>query len=145
MRLTAHTDYALRMIMHLAVCKDDLVTIADVSEKYDLSKNHLMKVANQLSRLGYVTAVRGRNGGLRLARPADRISVGAMVRDLEGHTVLVECFAAETNQCLITPACKLKSILHQSVEAFYSVLDEYSVADLVQKNLLLHELIKGAA
>lgn len=145
MRLTVHTDYALRMLMHLAVNEGRLVTIAEVAERYDVSKNHLMKVAQALTHLGAVASVRGRNGGLSLARAPQDITVGEIVRALECDSALVECFPNGAGECLITPSCKLKGVLARAQEAFFAVLDEYSVHDLVKRNPMLRDLLSGEA
>jgi len=111
MRLTVQTDYALRMLMHLAVHDGRLSTISEIAIRYGISKNHLMKVAQSLSAWGFASSVRGRAGGLRLARPPSEISVGAVARLLEAGSALVECFTGGAGACFITPACKLKGIL----------------------------------
>ena len=145
MRLTVHTDYALRMLMHLAVNEGRLVTIAEVAERYDVSKNHLMKVAQALTHLGAVASVRGRNGGLALARAPQEIAIGEIVRPLERESALVECFPSGAGECLITPSCKLKGVLARAQEAFFAVLDEYSIHDLVKRNPVLRDLLAGEA
>ncbi len=141
MRLTVHSDYALRMLMHLAVNNDRLTTIAEIAERFDVSKNHLMKVAQSLAQMGVVESVRGRGGGLALARQADAISLGAVVRRLERNSALVECFPGGGGACLITPSCKLKGVLAEAQEAFFAVLDKYSVHDLVKRNPALRALL----
>ncbi len=145
MRLTVQTDYALRMLMHLACRADALVTIHEIAERYAISKNHLMKVAHGLGRAGFIETVRGRSGGLRLARPAEEIPVGAVARRTERASVLVECFPGGNGGCLITPHCRLKSVLEEAQEAFFRVLDRYSVHDLVKRNPALLDLLVGDA
>ncbi len=134
MRLTLQTDYALRLLMHLAIREDQLTTIGQTAEKYAISKNHLMKVANILGRLGYIDTVRGRAGGLKLARVPEKISLGSVVRTLEEETALVDCFPGGTRPCLISPSCRLKGVLAESLNAFYKVLDHYTLNDLVSSN-----------
>ena len=145
MRLSQKTDYALRMMMHLAVMDGELVTIGDVAETFRISKNHLMKVAQALAHAGLVETVRGRSGGLRLARPADRIQVGAIVRRLEQQIALVDCFPGGNGTCRITPACQLKPALFRAREAFFAVLDEYTIHDLVSGNAGLKDILVGEA
>lgn len=145
MRLTLQTDYALRMMMHLAVMDGELVTIGDVAETFRISKNHLMKVAQALAHAGLVETVRGRSGGLRLARPADRIQVGAIVRRLEQQIALVDCFPGGNGTCRIAPACQLKPALFRAREAFFAVLDEYTIHDLVSGNAGLKDILVGEA
>ena len=145
MRLTLQTDYALRMLMHLACRADALVTIHEVAERYGISKNHLMKVAHGLGRAGFIETLRGRSGGLRLAKPAEDIPVGAVARHFEQGSALVECFPGGNGGCLITPHCKLKSVLAEAQEAFFTVLDRYTVHDLVKRNPKLLDLLAGDA
>lgn len=141
MRLNVQSDYALRLLMDLAVNRDRLMTIADVAERFGISKNHLMKVANTLGRNGAIETVRGRAGGLRLGRPASEITVGEVVCCMEGDFAIVECFQGGKGQCLITPACRLKGVLHEAMEAFLAVLDRYTIEDLVKRNPALKALL----
>ncbi|MDT3669774.1 MAG: Rrf2 family transcriptional regulator [Aromatoleum sp.] len=138
MHITQHTDYALRVLIYLAANTDRLVTIAEVSQRFDISRSHLMKVANQLVREGFVEGLRGKGGGLRLARPAEQIAIGAVVRRMERGMELVECFGHDSN-CLLTSNCKLKGVLATALEAFLQSLDRASLADVIeapQKKLL---------
>jgi Rrf2 family nitric oxide-sensitive transcriptional repressor len=145
MRLNLQSDYALRLLMQLAVNPDRLVTIAEVSDRFRISRNHLMKVAHLLGREGFVQTVRGRSGGLRLARPSEEISVGEVVRRMEADFAIVECFPGGGGGCLITPGCRLKGVLREALEAFLSVLDRSTLADLTRKNALLQDLLREAA
>lgn len=145
MRLNVQTDYALRLLMHLAVNPDALVTIAEAADRYGISRNHLMKVAHILGREEFIETVRGRSGGLRLARPAREICVGDVVRCIEGDFALVECFQDGKEECLITPACKLKGVLHQAMAAFLTVLDQYTIHHLVTRNPDLKILLGSEA
>lgn len=133
MRLTTYSDYALRLLMFCALNPDRTVTIAEVAKAYNVSKNHLMKIAHELSQMGYLTATRGRNGGLCLARPAREITVGDVVRMTEAHSFLVECCDPISNTCIISPACSLKRVLLGALEDFYKRLDKSTIADLVQQ------------
>ena len=131
MRLTVQTDFALRTLMLLAV-SDTHQTIDAVARHYAISKNHLMKVAQRLVAEGYVESLRGRGGGLMLARSPDELNVGEIVRRFEDVGSFVECFDPATNRCRATPACGLKHILAGGVAAFLAHLDQFSVADLVR-------------
>jgi Rrf2 family nitric oxide-sensitive transcriptional repressor len=131
MRLTRHTDYALRLLMLLAIEPDDIHTIEETARRYRVSGNHLRKVAQTLIQGGFVDAARGRGGGLRLGRPAEKINLGAVVRATEDSLDLVECFNRENNACVVTPACGLRGPLQQALQAFLGVLDGYSLADLI--------------
>jgi len=130
MRLTNFSDYALRLMMYAAVRKDELVTIEETAALYGLSRAHLMKVANQLTRAGFLKATRGRNGGLSLAKKPEKIRLGDVVRSTEPDFALVECFASG-NQCLITRRCKLRGVLSEAMGAFLRTLDRYTLADLL--------------
>jgi Rrf2 family transcriptional regulator, nitric oxide-sensitive transcriptional repressor len=129
MRLTAYTDYTLRTLMYLAVEPGRDATIAEIALAYRISEAHLMKVTHQLGVSGEVETRRGRNGGIRLARPAASVNLGAVVRRTEADLDLVPCF--ETDQaCAIGGICTLKSVLAEALEAFLAVLDRYTLADL---------------
>ena len=130
MRLSVQTDYALRTLMFLAV-EEGHHSIGEIARSYGISKNHLMKVAQRLTAEGFVTSVRGRSGGLKLARPAKAINVGAIVRILEDTGTFVECFDSATNTCVATPVCGLRHSLAGALEAFVRHLDQFTVADLV--------------
>ena len=140
MRLTVQTDFALRTLMFLSVSEGHQ-TIEVVARHYGISKNHLMKVAQRLVAEGYVESVRGRGGGLALARPPETLNLGTIVRKFEDVGTFVECFDPVTNQCVATPACGLKHILAGGVAAFMAHLDQYSVADLVADRQLFAEAL----
>jgi Rrf2 family nitric oxide-sensitive transcriptional repressor len=141
LRLTAYTDYALRMLMFLALKEDGLATIAEIAARYGISKNHLMKVAHQLGVAGYVATARGRSGGLRLARAAGMIGLGDIVRLTEPDMAVVSCFDPKDTPCAIRRCCLLRGALDQAMQAFVAVLDEYSLSDLVQPRAKLQDLL----
>ena len=141
MRLTVYTDYALRMLMYLALRKDQLATIAEIAESYDISRNHLMKVAHQLGVAGFVETVRGRGGGLRLAKPVASIGLGDVVRDTEPDMAIVSCFEPVDAPCAIQPCCVLKRALAKARDAFLDVLDGYTLGDLVEPRTRLASLL----
>lgn len=144
MRLTRFSDYSLRVLIYLAVHPDRLATIDEISSVYGISRAHLMKIAQELGRAGFLETLRGRGGGLRLARELDSIRVGDVVRFTEGKLDLVECFDAETSVCRIEPACRLHGVLEEALEAFLATLDEYSLADLVsRRRSALVELLRS--
>lgn len=140
MRLTVFTDYALRVLMYLALDPGRRVTIRDVAEDYGVSRNHLMKVVNKLTRAEFVESSRGVNGGLLLAHAPEDIVVGDVVRHTEDDFALVECFR-DDNACVITPSCHLKQVLYEARESFFGVLDSYTIADLVQDHRGLTRLL----
>jgi Rrf2 family nitric oxide-sensitive transcriptional repressor len=129
MRLTRYTDYALRTLIYLALHEPEMSSIGGIARAYGISESHLTKVVHQLGRLGLVRTLRGRGGGLRLGRPAAEIVVGAVVRETEEDLALVECFAG--GACTITAPCRLRGVLGEALAAFLSVLDRYTLADLV--------------
>jgi len=133
MRLTSYSDYSLRVLMYLAVRADAVATIEEISRAYGISKVHLMKVVHELGRAGLVETTRGRGGGLRLARRPDEIVVGDVVRRTEDKMDLVECFDPDTSQCRIEPACRLRGVLGEALDAFLTTLDRYTLADLVAR------------
>jgi len=141
MRLNTQTDYALRLLMHLAVQPDELYSIATIAEKFNISRNHLIKIAQALNSLGIVETIRGRSGGVKLAKPANKIGIGMVVRNMENDLALVECFKGRNGSCQIQPACRLKSVLSEALDAFLSHLDQYSVGDLVSSNNKLAKLL----
>lgn len=132
MQLTRYSDYSFRVLIYLALAPERLATIDEIAERYGISKAHLTKVVHRLGRLGFVETVRGRRGGLRLARPASAIRVGAVLRATEGDLALVECFGPPGG-CAIEPACGLRGALHEALAAFLAVLDGYTLADLVAR------------
>ncbi|WP_448188845.1 Rrf2 family transcriptional regulator [Azospirillum sp. sgz301742] len=129
MQITRYTDYGIRVLTYCALKRDALATTQEIADRHGISGNHLVKVVQELSRLGYVDAVRGKGGGLRLARAPDAINLGELVRHLEDME-LVECFASG-NACRVTPACRLKGILGEALAAFIGVLSRYTLADVV--------------
>lgn len=141
MKLTLLSDYSLRMLMHLSVNTEALVTINQIAERYQISKNHLMKVAHQLSRLGYVETIRGRSGGLRLAKSADKILLGEVIEKMEQGSILVECFPGGKDSCFISGSCRLKMILKDAQNAFFSHLNNFTLDDLTGQNSELKQLL----
>ena len=140
MKLSRHSDYALRVMIQLVSSDDDLVSIRHIAQTYGISHNHLMKIAQSLGRAGFVETVRGRHGGLRLARPAEEISLGALIRHTEGEESLVDCTA-----CLIAPACGLPGVLTEAMEAFLKVLDGYRLSDITSRGRTLRALFDTSA
>lgn len=138
MQLTSFTDYGLRALIYMAsLPADKMTSISEVTEVYGVSRNHMVKIINQLSREGFVTAVRGKNGGIRLGKPAESIRIGDVVRALEPLS-LVNCSG---EFCHITPACRLKQVLQQAVKNFLEELDSHTLADMVEDNPPLYKLL----
>jgi Rrf2 family nitric oxide-sensitive transcriptional repressor len=132
MRLTLYTDYSLRVLIYLANREDENVTITELADFYQISRNHLVKVVHNLGLDGYILTTRGRNGGLKLARPAKEILIGEVVRSTEPDFDLLECFNPATDKCVITKSCSLKSVLFDAQAGFLDVLDKYTLADIAK-------------
>ena len=135
MRLTDYTDYALRVMLFLAVRPNGLSTIQDISDAYGISKNHLMKVVQQLGELGWIDTVRGRHGGLRLNERSLRLTIGQVVRATETDFALVGCFqrdGGESRGCVIEPQCRLRRVLGTARDAFLAELDRHTLGDLAE-------------
>ena len=133
MNITRFTDYSLRTLIYLALHEHELTTIKEIAESYDISKNHLMKIVQELNTKGYLVAIRGKNGGIKLSRHPSLINIGELVREVEQNSALVECFGSD-NKCVITPSCQLKDIFSEAMESFFSCLDKYTLADLLKDN-----------
>ena len=140
MQMDKFTDYALRILIILAVRDPERLSTSAIAKIYDLSDNHLSKVASELVRLGFVTSVRGRAGGLTLAMPAKDISVGAVVRAIKADAPVVECFGTNKS-CRILTACGLRTPMQEAQEAFFAALDPYSLQDVSQAKSSLAELL----
>lgn len=142
MRLTVYSDYSLRLLMYLALQPERLATIAEVSSAYGISRAHLMKVAHQLGQMGFVGTVRGKGGGLRLAREPAKIGLGDVVRHTEPDFALAPCLNPGDGSCVILPACVLRHAIEQARDAFLAVLDRYTLADLVRPRAPLRGLLQ---
>lgn len=133
MRITIHTDYALRTLIYLGLRRDELVATEDISDAYGISSHHLRKVVQKLVHLGFVESIRGRTGGIRLARSPEEINIGKAARAIMSMNTLIECFSAETNQCPITPVCKLKTLMKEAQENFLKTFDDYTLDQLIDQ------------
>ena len=136
MQITYFSDYSLRVLFFLAI-KEDKASVAEISRAFGISKNHLVKAVHNLVKLGYVSSIRGKTGGVILARTPASINLREIIQQLEPHMDIVECFDLETNSCAITPACRLKGVFQEAKEAFLATLKKYSLADLVQNKKAL--------
>jgi Rrf2 family nitric oxide-sensitive transcriptional repressor len=131
MRLTTYTDYTLRALLHMGAHRDRLVTIQEIAELHHISKNHMMKVVHRLGLSGLVETVRGRNGGLRLAREPSEINIGQVVRASESDFYMAECFDPEGTPCALVGNCLLKNVLSEATASYLKVLDSQTLADLL--------------
>ena len=139
MRLSLHTDYALRFLMFL-VSRPGRTTIADVAAFYDISKDHLAKVTQQMVRLGYVRSIRGINGGIELSRVPDAITIGQVIRDFEGAMHYLECVGATTQVCVIQPGCALRGVFAEAERLQWEYLDSVQLSSVVNPNVDLVQL-----
>ena len=140
MKLTRFTDYSLRVLIYLGLKDDGRVTIKEISDAYNISRNHLMKVVSLLTRMGYVDARRGPGGGIALARPAAEIVIADVVRDMEDDLNLVECFCEE-GSCIIKPVCELKAVLSEALDAYLQILGGYTLRDLLRPRAQLARVL----
>jgi len=131
MQLTRFTDYSLRVLVYLAATPGRLCTIAEIAACYEISESHLTKVVSHLAAAGYIDTVRGKGGGMALARSPDLINVGEVVRDCEDNMDIVECFNLETRSCPLLPGCTLKSVLIEARRNFLSTLDAYNLQQML--------------
>ena len=141
MKLTAFTDYSLRVLIYVSAQPTQRATIAGIAGSFEVSEHHLTKVVHFLGKQGWLANVRGKGGGLELAMPPELIVIGQVVRETEGGAVPAECFASGGGNCCIASICRLSSVLDEAVNAFYAALDRYTLADLVQNRQSLARVL----
>lgn len=133
MRLTLHTDYALRVLVHVGLRNGELVTITEIADCYGISKNHLTKVVHQMGRIGYLETVRGKYGGVRLLRQPDKINLGDFIRETEEDFALVRCMRCDaTDECRLNGQCIAHDALNAGLRAFFAELNRYTLADMLE-------------
>lgn len=137
MQLTIFTDYALRSLMYLAGHPDQLCNVKEIAEHYGISRHHLVKVVHRLGQLDYIVSTKGKGGGIRLARAPEDLKLGDLVKALEPHMDLVECFDRERNGCRISMNCQLKHYLWDAAQAFINSLNRYTLADTIKNKDLM--------
>jgi Rrf2 family transcriptional regulator, nitric oxide-sensitive transcriptional repressor len=145
MRLTKHTDYSLRTLVYLGVHPGRVATVEEVAGAYSISRNHLMKVVHRLATHGLVETQRGRHGGFRLARDPSTIRLGAVVRLTEPDFAVVECMDPHGSGCVIYEGCALHGVLDDATNAWFAVLDRYTLADLLEPRTQLAKLLQISA
>lgn len=128
MQLTQHTDYAFRVLLYALAHNDRLVTISEIANYYQISRSHLAKVVANLTQNDYLLGIRGKKGGLKLARPAEQINLGVLLQEFEPLQI-AECFQ-DPNECIISPVCQLKKVLYEAKKAFLAVFHQYTLADI---------------
>jgi len=141
MKLTGFTDYSLRVLVYLAARPSQRATIAEIAEAFEVSEHHLTKVVHLLGKQGWIDTLRGKGGGMLLAKQPHEICIGAVVRDTEGAAVPAECFAPDGGHCVISSCCRLKGVLGEAVDAFYAVLDRYTLADITRNRQVLGRVL----
>ena len=142
MRLSVHTGHALHVLLHLAA-NGGMATTPEIAERYGISRSHLTKVVSGLGRAGLIDTVRGRGGGIGLARPADAIALGSVLRHTEGRIPLAECFPVGAGACRIAPCCEFRNVLAAAQEAFFAALDRCTLQDLARRDPRLVEFFRA--
>ncbi|MEB1809260.1 MAG: Rrf2 family transcriptional regulator [Bacillaceae bacterium] len=144
MQLTTYTDYSLRVLLYLGTLTEDkLASIKEISSAYGISNNHLSKIVYELGKLGLIETIRGRNGGIKLAKSPNEINIGNVVRQTEDLEI-VECFNADRNMCIISAGCRLKHALNEAMNAYLQVLDQYTLEDMLVNKDFLRSLLSKA-
>jgi Rrf2 family iron-responsive transcriptional regulator len=141
MRLTKQTNYAVRILMYCAANSGTLSRIPEIATAYDLSESFLFKILKPIADNGFVDSVRGRNGGIRLAKPADEISLLDIVRITEDNFAMADCFNNGITNCPLVDACKLNSVWNEALSAFFAVLEQYTIADLIRPSPNINMLL----
>jgi Rrf2 family transcriptional regulator, nitric oxide-sensitive transcriptional repressor len=131
MHITLYSDYSIRMLIYLGLRRGHVVPIGEIAEAHRVSHHYLLKVASELSALGYIDSIRGRNGGVKLARAPSSINLGALMRSTEPAGGVLDCVTNAKADCMIVPACRLRSVLAEAEAAFYAILDRLTLADLL--------------
>jgi len=143
MRLTTFSDYCLRVLTYVALKDGELATIDEIAERYGINRNHLVKVVFRLGQLGYLDTIRGKGGGVRLAKDPAKVNLSALIRQTEEDLAIVECFR-EDCLCVIEPACVLRKALREALDAFFATLGRYTLADLLKPKRELKRLLQPA-
>ncbi|SES15152.1 transcriptional regulator, BadM/Rrf2 family [Gracilibacillus ureilyticus] len=141
MRLKKYTDYALRVLIYTATKKEEKASIKEIADTFFISTEHVRKVVHQLSVNEYIETTRGRNGGITLAKQPGDINIGSVIRLMENDFYMLECFDGGHNQCVITSACKLRHVIGSAMQAFFQILDSYTLDDLIENKDELRELM----
>lgn len=145
MRLTTFTDYCLRVLIYVGLKDDELATIDEIAGRYGINRNHLVKVVFRLGQLGYLDTIRGKRGGVRLAKDPTKINLSTLVRQTEEDLTIVECFQKQDCMCVIEPACVLRKALREALDAFFEQLEKYTLADLLKPSRNLARLLQQPA
>ena len=133
MQLTSYTDYSLRALLYIADQPGRLVTVSEIAEHYEVSRNHMVKVVHNLGANGYIQTVRGKSGGVRLAKAPEDIRISEVVKSTEPHMNIQECFNPETNKCPLMGDCRMMGVFAEARKGFMNVLASYTLADMMIK------------
>ena len=142
MRLTTFTDYCLRVLTYVGLKDGELATIDEIAERYGINRNHLVKVVFRLGQLGYLDTIRGKRGGVRLAKDPAKVNLSTLVRRTEEDLAIVECFQDRGCLCVIEPACVLRKALREALNSFFATLERYTLADLLKPSRNLRRLLE---
>ena len=142
MQLTKFSDYALRVVLHLANSNTTLVTTREIASIHRIKYNHLSKVTQALVRLGYLEAIRGRNGGVRLAKDPKHIRLGQMMQELEANTGLVECLSETNSCCAFSGKCGVSDIFKEAEKIFFAYLEGFIVADAIERKPCILQVVE---
>jgi Rrf2 family transcriptional regulator, nitric oxide-sensitive transcriptional repressor len=140
-QLKQYTDFGLRALIALALNPGERLTVTDISKAYGISRHHLMKVVVRLAELGYVETIRGKGGGVRLARPPGEIRIGTVVRQMEAELAVVECLKKPGGPCPIATACRLKGMLRAATREFIDSLDKHTLRDLLAERVPIARML----
>jgi Rrf2 family transcriptional regulator, nitric oxide-sensitive transcriptional repressor len=141
MQLTQFTDYALRVLIYVALKQESTSTITEIADSYGISKNHLVKVVNKLGQIDVLKTIRGNKGGIQLNIDPSQINIGKLVQQIEPHFFIVECLDRENGKCIISPVCELKHILDKAKNNFLATLSEYTLSDVVKNSAQLKKIL----
>ena len=136
MQLTIFTDYGFRSLMYVAAHSDRRCSVKEIAEHYGISRNHLVKVVHRLSQLGHLASSKGKGGGVKLSCDPKSLHLGDLVKQLEPHMDLLECFNRDTNTCRIVGACRLKHYLREANKSFLETLNKYTLADAIKNKAI---------
>ncbi len=145
MHLTRFSDNALRCLIAIGLESERAVPVPEIAERMNMSYDHLVKIVQRLTALGYVETTRGRHGGVRLAVDPEQLSLGTLIRQTEDNLALVECFMPGEHECPIVPACRLAGVLDDALNAFLGVLDKKTLADVLKPKRELTRLMRPRA
>jgi Rrf2 family nitric oxide-sensitive transcriptional repressor len=144
MRITVHADYAMRVLMYLALQGERRAVVNDIAAAYRISSHHLDKVVQRLAKAGFITTQRGSRGGISLARDPASITLGAVVRVAEDDFALVECLG-HARYCRIAGVCRMRGAFTRALDAFFAELDAVTLASLVENPVALRGALEMLA